>query len=171
MTPDEEKRCEEVLAAVFSGLHNCPKITKTPYYWSANAYGGLSTHDFDKLTLLVFAAHDQGIRVEVGHSGPRMVKLLLHPRRCRAGSITARHPTLEAKLKQWRDCGRVSVELPDVDPEKSDLPKTQPGPEQSGAPVLDNPEAAAPVCAHCQGSGWVGFSACHVCSNPNERTE
>lgn len=138
MTPEEEKRCEVVLSAAFQGMHHCPTIKKTSYYWSVNAYGGLSTHDFDMLTVLVFAAHDQGVRVEVSHSGPRLVKLLLHPRRHRKGNIASRHPTLEEKVKEWRDRGHTTVELPDADPEDRKVQKSQPGLEQPGAPVLDN---------------------------------
>ncbi len=114
MTKDEELRCEKVLEAAFHGLHHIPgEIKKGPYFWSVNTYGGIATHDFDMLTLLVFAAHDQCVRVDITQGGPRMVKIILHPRRCRNGGMSARHPTLEAKLKEWRDLGHESVPMPE----------------------------------------------------------
>ncbi len=116
MTPDEEKRCENVLHYAFNGLHHLPfGIVKTPYYWKTNVYVDLSTHDSDTLTALVFAAHDQAVRLELTQSGPRMVGIMLYPRKCRIGGIADCHPTLEQKLAKWRGLGYVSVDLPGED--------------------------------------------------------
>ena len=93
-----EKRAESVLACLYLGIHHCPPIKKTDdkdfHLWEVNHADDLSTFDFDGLTRLVIAAHHYCVRASIRHSGPRMVKILLHDRKGREGKMSQRHPTL-----------------------------------------------------------------------------
>lgn len=100
-------RAERVLAKVFHGLHHCPKIHKDEMLngfemWEVNKYGEMATFDFDELTRLVIAAHDECIRAAVAPSGPGMVKIRLWPRYGREGRFSERHPTMEKAIETLR---------------------------------------------------------------------
>lgn len=98
--PDDE-RLEAVLAFAFCGIHHCGTIKKPyPGLWEINHSGELSTFDFDELTKLVYAAHKYAVRVSIGSSGPRMVKIILHARK-RTGSFCHRHPTITETIEQY----------------------------------------------------------------------
>lgn len=99
MNEEFSVRATRVLASMYHGIHHAPEIHKRNVgndleCWWVNHYGHLATFDFNKLTLLVIAAHDNCVRASISHSGPRMVKISLWPR-VREGDITARHPTIE----------------------------------------------------------------------------
>ena len=101
-----ELRANRVLDTVFLGLHHCPKIYKFNNgkefeMWEINHYGDMATYDFDSLTRLVIASHDECIRASVNPSGPGMVKIRLWPR-VREGGISERHPTMEQSLERIR---------------------------------------------------------------------
>ena len=89
---------------LYFGAHHIPGRGIKEYGpgWCVNHYGDLSTFDFDKLTRLVFLAHDRCMRVEIGSSGPNMVKIIIH-KRTREGSMSQRHPTLEQAFELWRE--------------------------------------------------------------------
>jgi hypothetical protein len=100
-------RAERVLSTTYRGLHHCGKIKKHNEgsefeAWETNHFGGLATFDFDTLTRLVIAAHDECVRVEISASGPRMVKIYLWPRKGREGGIAERHPTIEQAIESLR---------------------------------------------------------------------
>lgn len=104
MKPFEE-RAEVVLVCAFYGIHHAPYIKKTAGEfprWEVNHSGDLSTFDFDTLTRLVVASHDQCIRASIQHSGPRMVKIVLHNRQGREGNMCHRHPTIEQAITNIR---------------------------------------------------------------------
>lgn len=102
-----EERILRVLEITYRGIHHAPKIHKhSPRYWTVNNYGDLSTYDWDTLTRLVIAAHDLAVRVEIGSSGPRRVKLHLSAR-TRTGEMTERHPTIDEAIDRFRN-GRRS---------------------------------------------------------------
>lgn len=63
---------------------------------------GFSTWDFDQLTRLVIAAHDECVRVEVSPSNPKHIKITLWPRHGRNGSLSERHPTIEDAIADFR---------------------------------------------------------------------
>lgn len=90
-------------AELFHGEHHIPRggIHSFGFGWCVNYLGDLSTFDFDRLTQLVFLAHDRCVRAEVMCSGSRMIKIAIHKRR-REGSTTQRHPTIEQALDMWR---------------------------------------------------------------------
>lgn len=88
------ERMEAVLACAFRGIHHVRRINKeSDKYWFVSVWGGISTFDFDQLTRLVIAAHHYCVRVEIGSSGPGMIKLHLSPR-VRNGCMVTRHDTI-----------------------------------------------------------------------------
>ena len=119
MNPTEpfQVRAERMLEITFRGLHHCPKIHKIPYkiigneYWAVNYSGDLSTYDYDLLTRLVVAAHDNCIRVSICSSGPRLVKIRLDNRTKRVGMFHEQHPTIEQAVDAVRKglpCGQFN---------------------------------------------------------------
>lgn len=102
--PEVGRRCFRVLDIAFRGIHHVDG------WWNRRAlWGGveistrqdLSTFDFDLLTRLVVAAHDEAVRVSVSPSGPGMVKIMLWPRQ-REGDFSKRHPTMEQAIEGVR---------------------------------------------------------------------
>ena len=108
MNGQERYRIEQVISDVFGGLHNAPKIgwheADGPFGWAEiNPYGSeLATFDADRLTRLVFSCHDWCVRAEFNASGPKRVKVRLHPRSARTGGGFERHPTLSQAVEKWR---------------------------------------------------------------------
>jgi hypothetical protein len=101
---DDQWYCAEMVAELVGGFHHVygkfhpyGKGIKTSVFT-----GWLSTFDFDRLTRLVFLAHDRCVRVDVVSSGPRLVGLTLHRRHSREGRMYERHPTIEGALAQYR---------------------------------------------------------------------
>lgn len=106
-----EQEATDFFSELYMGKHHIPRGGVRPFGngFSVNHIGDLSTFDFDKLTRLVFLAHDRCIRVEVSNSGPRMVKISIWKRQ-REGSMWQRHPTMEQALEQWRKCNPAPPE-------------------------------------------------------------
>lgn len=103
---EAERRCERVMAIAYRGIHHVP-------YWRKRRWCGeigilvsvpasLSTFDFDNLTRLVVAAHDECVRVEVVGGAPHLLKLLLNVREGRSGAVWARHDTIEEAVVKVR---------------------------------------------------------------------
>ena len=81
------QEAEDFLSDFYLGKHHIPS----------------KIHEFDDLTRLVFLAHDRCVRVEIGNSGPGMIKIIIHKRHHRDGQPSyERHPTIETALKTWR---------------------------------------------------------------------
>ena len=55
----------------------------------------LATHDFDRLTALVLAAHKHCVRVEIEPAGPTHLRVTFWPRDRAATDNMSRHPSLE----------------------------------------------------------------------------
>lgn len=104
MNPNFEfKEAEEFFSQIYFGKHHIPgKIKPFGPGWCINHLGELATFDFSQLTRLVFLAHDACIRVSIMNSGPQMVKIALHKRNSREGSMCERHPAIEQALTKWR---------------------------------------------------------------------
>jgi hypothetical protein len=93
-TPDQQ-RCLELLIDLCGGKHHLA----TAYEWGSGIKmraRTLSTFDQNKLSELVFLAHDRAIRAQVSDGW-----IILHSRQ-REGSISQRHPTLEEAISHYR---------------------------------------------------------------------
>lgn len=95
-----EQRMEAVLAEAYHGIHHVGNIKKTERYWQVTVPAGIATFDFDTLTLLVLAAHEHCVRVEISNGGPNMLLIRLHPRK-REGRMFERHPTIEDAIARY----------------------------------------------------------------------
>ena len=108
ITQPWQSRCLSVLDYAFGGLHHagrykiCEPTSETFGYVETSTFQELSTVDADLLTRLVFASLRFGVRVTVMPSGPRLLKLRLHPRHKREGLLHERIPTPETALEQFR---------------------------------------------------------------------
>jgi len=93
--------CKNMLSEWVGGDHHLPKVTEYGTGICINFYGDLSTYDWNRLTMLVLLAHRDFVRIEIGSSGPRMVRIIAHRRKPREDSDLQwqRHPsaTLEAR--------------------------------------------------------------------------
>ena len=93
----------DFFADFYFGAHHIPsKVKPWGSGWCVNHNGDLSTFDFDKLTRLVFLAHDRCVRVSIQQGGPGSVKIMIWQRYARTGSMSERHPTIDEALELWR---------------------------------------------------------------------
>lgn len=107
MTGQDRYRINQFILAAFGGPHRVGKIRfddnrQFGYAEFTVLMDSLATFDADTLTRIVFAAHDWCVRIEFANGGPRRVKLRVHPRHARDGSMHERHPTLQAAVDTWR---------------------------------------------------------------------
>lgn len=100
---DDQWECACMLADLVRGFHHMPgDIKRCGAGVEVNMRAPLATRDFSELTRLVVMAHDRCIRAEIAPSGPGRLKILLHKRHARAGSMVERHPTLEEHIAMCR---------------------------------------------------------------------
>lgn len=92
-----------------SGIYNLPIAWDRVDYSRENALylnmrsgRGFDTWDFDTMTRLVIAAHDECIRIGIEPSGPGMLRLTFHQRLGREGPMHSRHPTIETAIEDYR---------------------------------------------------------------------
>ena len=107
LTEDQEY-CRKALSFWVGGDHHLPNV----YEWGdgicINMSSDLSTYDWTRLTQLVLIAHRYRIRIQIGSSGPRMIRIIAH-RRQERGHLFERHPGLSElrdecdKALLWRD--------------------------------------------------------------------
>jgi hypothetical protein len=105
------RRCCAILSKAFrTGVYNLsikwekaefrsvdhPFMTVTIY-----AGGGISTWDFDPMTRLVIAAHDECIRIDVEPVAHNYLRIYMHQRQ-REGGMSSRHPTIEQAVEAYR---------------------------------------------------------------------
>jgi len=102
---DDQWQCYLMLCDLMGGSHHITGKVKCYGSGIENNYSGglLATFDFDLLTRIVLMSHERMIRVEIGSSGPRMVKLMFWKRHTREGRIHERHPTIEQALKKYAE--------------------------------------------------------------------
>lgn len=104
-----ERRAHAVLAIAYRGIHHVDGWSRRRVQaigvgalCEVTVYAGdLATFDFDVLTRLVVAAHDQCTRLSLRQAGPRHLKLMFHLRQ-REGRIYERHPTIEEAIASVR---------------------------------------------------------------------
>jgi hypothetical protein len=97
-------RVERVLARAYRGIHHVTGWERRQHHGqgiSVTVLHGVSTFDYDVLTRLVVAAHDEAVRIEVCPGGPGKLKLLLHPRE-REGGFTERHDQIDVAVEKAR---------------------------------------------------------------------
>lgn len=100
---DDHWECAKLAARLHGGFHHMAKVKEWGQGIKVQTYPHrLSTFDFNMLTELVFAAHDECVRIEIAQGGPGRVALVLHRRHQREGRMTERHPTVETALAEWR---------------------------------------------------------------------
>ncbi len=101
---DDQWECAQLFRDLFYGWHHLDGVVKEfGSGVSINTYGGrLGTFDYDGLTRLVLMAHDRMIRAYIAQGGPGRVKIILHKRHTREGSIIERHPTIEEAIAKFR---------------------------------------------------------------------
>lgn len=102
---DDQWLCFLFLQRLFKGFHHIPtppkpagrgiEINFRPQYFA--------TYDYDMLTKMVIMSHNWGVRVQVGGSGPAMIKITLHKRHKRSGCLSERIPRIEEMIKKYKD--------------------------------------------------------------------
>jgi len=107
---DDQLLASYALCIVQKGYHHLGKIKadgRTGVVTSI--HGDASTFDYDALTRIVLVAHQMGVRISVGSSGPRMIKLRAHARYTsddKNGELCVchRHPSLDflaSECERW----------------------------------------------------------------------
>jgi len=102
MTPDQ-KECYELLCDLWNGEHHLPgDIYEFGNGIAINSFHSMSTYDFSDLTKFVVLCHDRCVRGEIFPLAPRYLRIALHKRHTRDGSIFEKHPTLEKMTELLR---------------------------------------------------------------------
>lgn len=98
----------DFFATIFGGAHHIPgpkhggdNVREWGEGWCVITSGDLATYDGDVLTRLVILAHDRLVRVAVSPTGMRL-RIEIHQRGARTGSVWERHPTIETAVDNWR---------------------------------------------------------------------
>ena len=99
----QAQRCWDLLATAFGGEHHLGNVYLCGRGVEMSTFRDLATHDSGMLTRLVLLSHDMRCRVSIGSSGPRRVKIMVHPRSDSKCNMQG-HPGLEdlaAKVANW----------------------------------------------------------------------
>lgn len=100
------KDVARLLHDLYSGIYHIQRECSRTN-WTNDGYieivlrGCWCTFDDDKLTRLVFLAHDYGIRVQMDARSNGYIRIMFH-RREREGNLYRRHPSIETALAEWR---------------------------------------------------------------------
>lgn len=100
-----EEKIELFIDYVFGGRHHTRAVEQKELCYFIKFWDDISTWDGNKLTKIVVAAHDLGLRVDAEPNGMRGMRLMIHNRKQRDG-ISKGHPTLEQHLEK---IGRVQA--------------------------------------------------------------
>jgi len=100
---ERQWECMQFLGDLFYGFHHMD-VERVKEWGTGIAYNtshsGFSTFDYDGLTRIVLMAHKRCIRVEIAPSGPGLIKLVLHKRYGKVGSMSERHPDLSELIEK-----------------------------------------------------------------------
>lgn len=99
----------DLLGSLYQGIYHIDRsaLFHKRTNWSATnhieivLWGQFSTFDGDRLTQLVFLAHDRCLRVTVAGAGSGYLRITFHPK-TREGNSFDRHPTIEQALEKWQ---------------------------------------------------------------------
>lgn len=93
----------EFFSELYYGEHHLPsKIKKWGTGFCVEDFAGMATFDYSTLSRFVVMCHDKCIRGEIKPSSPRTMKVCIWKRQGREGSISERHPTIEAAVESIR---------------------------------------------------------------------
>jgi hypothetical protein len=102
------KKVANILGNVYLGIYHMRQNDLDKVDWKNDRYivirirDELSTYDFNRLTLLVIACHEEAVRVEISGRAKNHLQLMFHKRR-RNGSVFERHPTIEQAIASYRE--------------------------------------------------------------------
>lgn len=99
------EKVDVFISQVFGGVHRVHKVENKGNYFQVIPHGTLATFDDDKLTRVVIASHQLGLRAEVDNHGMRGIKILLHNRTTRIGRLYERHPSTGDLLRAITERG------------------------------------------------------------------
>lgn len=101
---DDQWECFMMLSELHYGWHHI--IGKVKPFGTGienNTYATRwATFDYDGLTRAVLMSHERMIRFEIGSSGPGRIRLILHKRHTREGSMSKRHPNIITAIKKFK---------------------------------------------------------------------
>ena len=111
---DNQLLAAAALAAIRRGFHHILKLKACgPFGVAASFYISPSTYDDDMLTRIVLIAHQMGVRIEIGPSGPGLIKLMAHARITGDNKheldFSERHPSLDALAQRCH-----AMKLPEI---------------------------------------------------------
>lgn len=89
----------------YNGEHHIPgyDVKQFGYGWCIHHdRGEMSTYDFDQLTRLVIAAHDDCIRVGIDAIRNGIIRIAIWKRE-RIGGMSESHPTIEQAIERFRN--------------------------------------------------------------------
>lgn len=110
------RKAFRVLDSVYRGIYHLPySLVRRIDFTDAICVevcvpGSMSTYDFDELTRLVIAAHEERVRVTIGPASPKYIRLMFHNRTKSYHDLSARmwerHPTIEEAVSIYRGRGK-----------------------------------------------------------------
>ena len=100
-TDDQWECCQLIFDAIGGEHHLTAKIKDFGSGVQYNTFQDIATFDSNRLTTLVFLAHDKCIRFSIDPSGPRMLRWCFWKRK-REGSMSQKHPDLDSAVKEFR---------------------------------------------------------------------
>lgn len=100
-----EQKVDHFVSKVFGGEHHCRKVVFAGnHYVVVPNTPSVSTFDGDRLTRIVLASHELGLRAELTNHGMIGIKILLHSRTTRkVGKYWERHPTIEDAVEAYNN--------------------------------------------------------------------
>lgn len=101
---DDQWQCMELLADLFHGFHHVDseRVRVFGTGISYNMRETFATFDSNFLTRLVLLSHQQCIRASILPSGFGYIKVALHKRHSREGSMCQRHPDLNDLIEMCK---------------------------------------------------------------------
>lgn len=111
MTPEELRsplgvKVLAMMERIFGGAYNHSTLREVdwsdPRCIEIRWPNELATYDFDHLTRLVIACHDEAIRLEISPRSNRYLTLLFHQRSHDGKRVFDHHPTIEAAIAKER---------------------------------------------------------------------
>jgi len=98
----DQLACYELLCELFGGAHHVPKVQEWGDGIAVSTFQPFATFDSDRLTHLVFLAHERCVRAQIESCSPRHVRIALWKRHGREGRYFERHPSIDEVFACWR---------------------------------------------------------------------